>query len=35
MEDPYIREEFEATLRDNGGSSRMEASRYVKPAGTP
>jgi hypothetical protein len=35
MEDPYIREEFEATLRENGGKSRMEPSRYVKPAGAP
>lgn len=32
MEDPYVREEFERCLGANGGSSRMEPSRYERPA---
>lgn len=32
MEDPFLREEFEATIARNGGTSRMEPSRYEKPA---
>lgn len=32
MEDPHLREEFEATITANGGKSRMEPSRYEKPA---
>jgi quercetin dioxygenase-like cupin family protein len=32
MEDPYIREEYEATLRANGVQSRMDPSWFVKPA---
>jgi len=33
MEDPFIRHEFEATIAANGGTSRMEPSRYERPAG--
>ncbi len=32
MEDPFIREEFEATIAASGGRSRMEPSRYARPA---
>lgn len=32
MEDPFLREEFEATIARNGGTSRMEPSRYEAPA---
>jgi hypothetical protein len=32
MEDPCIREEYEATLAANGVPSRMEPAWYVKPA---
>jgi len=32
MEDPHLRTEFEETIRVNGGTSRMEPSRYEKPA---
>lgn len=31
MEDPFLREEFEATIARNGGKSRMEPSRYEPP----
>ena len=31
MEDPFLREEFEATIARNGGTSRMEPSRYEPP----
>src|ERR687894_1108454 len=31
MEDPYIREEYEATLKANGVPSRMDPAWYVKP----
>lgn len=31
MEDPFLREEFEATIARNGGTSRMEQSRYEPP----
>ena len=31
MEDPQLRQEFEAEIARNGGTTRMEASRYVKP----
>lgn len=33
MEDPHLRAEFEATIKANGGTSRMEDSRYQKPEG--
>ena len=33
MEDPFIRAEYEATLRANGVASRMEAAWYDKPSG--
>ncbi len=32
MEDPFIREEFQRSLDKNGGTSRMEPSRYERPA---
>jgi quercetin dioxygenase-like cupin family protein len=32
MEDPYIREEYEATLKGNGVPCRMDAKWYEKPA---
>ena len=31
MEDPFLREEFEATIARNGGRSRIEPSRYETP----
>lgn len=31
MEDPFLREEFEEAIRSNGGTCRMEPSRYEKP----
>ncbi|MCC2097762.1 MAG: hypothetical protein KDJ29_12770 [Hyphomicrobiales bacterium] len=31
MEDPYLREEFEATLQKNGVDCRMDPAWYVKP----
>lgn len=31
MEDPYLREEYEATLKENGVPSRMDPTWYVKP----
>ncbi|MGE3644007.1 MAG: hypothetical protein AB7F96_09160 [Beijerinckiaceae bacterium] len=31
MEDPYLREEFEATLKKNGVPSRMDPAWFVKP----
>jgi hypothetical protein len=31
MEDPYLRKEFEETLRDAGTKSRMEPELYVTP----
>jgi hypothetical protein len=31
MEDPYIRDEYEATLRRNGVISRMDPNWYLKP----
>lgn len=34
MEDPFLREEFEATIARNGGTSRMEPSRYEPPVKT-
>ena len=32
MEDPYIRNEYEATLKENGVPSRMDPKWYEKPA---
>ena len=32
MEDPFIRQEYEATLKANGVQTRMDPSWYVKPA---
>lgn len=34
MEDPYIREEYEATLRNNGVECRMDPAWYEKPEDT-
>ena len=34
MEDPFLREEFETTIARNGGTSRMEPSRYDPPVKT-
>lgn len=34
MEDPYIREEYERTLRENGVECRMDRAWYEKPADT-
>jgi hypothetical protein len=31
MEDPYIRNEYEATLRRNGVPSRMDPNWYINP----
>ena len=31
MEDPYIRNEYEATLKENGVPCRMDAKWYAKP----
>ena len=31
MEDPYIRAEYDATLRKNGVSNRMDPKWYEKP----
>jgi quercetin dioxygenase-like cupin family protein len=31
MEDPFLREEFESRIKENGGEIRMEPSRYEKP----
>ncbi len=31
MEDPFLREEFEAEITKNGGKNRMEPHRYEKP----
>jgi len=31
MEDPHLREEFEDLIARNGGKSRMEPSRYIRP----
>jgi hypothetical protein len=31
MEDPFLRQEFEAEIAKNGGISRMEPSRYDRP----
>ena len=33
MEDPYLRREYEATLKANGVENRMDPSWYVKPEG--
>ena len=32
MEDPYLRGEYEAKLRENGVGNRMDPSWYEKPA---
>jgi hypothetical protein len=32
MEDPYIRSEYEETLKKNGVPSRMDPGWYVPPA---
>ena len=32
MEDPYLRNEYEATLKENGVTCRMDASWYTRPA---
>jgi len=32
MEDPYLRTEYEATLRQNGVDCRMDPKWYEKPA---
>ena len=32
MEDPYLRREYEETLRNNGVENRMDPQWYVKPA---
>jgi hypothetical protein len=31
MEDPYIRNEYEETLKQNGVTCRMDAAWYSKP----
>lgn len=33
MEDPFLREEFDARIRASGGVNRMEPERYVRPEG--
>ena len=31
MEDPFLREEYEAKLKENGIQNRMDSSWYVRP----
>jgi len=33
MEDPFVREEFKRSIDATGATSRMEPSRYLRPAG--